>query len=1420
MRKINETKSNSESNCFGLRRQLALAALLLAPVVASHADSFWVGPSPGSASYNTPNDWNPVGVPLTSNGNVNADNDNGTNSIITIGPADPAWNPWDIRAGNGAGAGGTYIQTGSTVTVGGWFRLGLGDNSAGYYFLSNGVVNCDLQAHVGEASSGTAFGYLEIDGGTFNVNQDPFCMGDGDFGQNPVGVLVMNGGTINTAIGVEIWLGEGHNNTVGGQGTMYMNGGSVNIGNWFAIGRFGGIGDLEMNGGSITMIPGNDGNITLATTPSTAVVNQNGGAITNTVTQTWVGESGTATWNLTNGVDVLGIVHITHDAGANGTFNLAGGDLWANQIVDNGQTGGSVFNFLGGTLHAGVSSPNFMPAFSGSVNVYPGGAKIDTAGNDITIAAQLFDAGGGLTKLGAGTLTLSGINYYSGPTVVSNGVLITTTASGVIGPVTVRDGAGFGVTVVSPGTQYTPSSLTLGQSTGASLNFDLGSSGNPTAAPLSITPGTLTLNGTITVNVADEFPQVGVFHLVQYSTLSGSGSFVLGTYPAGVQCHLVNNAGYLDLDITSVGFDIWDGLAGGNWDIATSTNWVNGTSLTPVTYHDGDAVQFDDTATGTTTINLVSAVQPGSVLFTNTVNSYTLQGAGTINGSTTLSKDGTNTLTINNTNAYKGATILNLGTVIVTNLANGGLPSAIGASSAGATNLVLNGGTLSYAGSPVTINRGLEVAYNYGLNGGAFAPTNWGTLDLEGNLNIGGNVSAAVGTSFVKTGPGTLTFSGVGTNQLSGGNDPGFEVRGGTLVFDGSAGPQVNHSQQEFWVGDYTNSGANIILTNTTLNIDSWFSLSRGNGNYGWVCNGSFYNSTLNCANFSLGWENGRPNLCSQNLLVTNSTINDGGAFFIAESGGSVGVATIAGNSVLTMGYANPMLMGLSSGATGTVVVANNSIVTNHDWLSCGANGWGELVLKDNAFYGIYSDFNFGDYGAANTTGILILTNNAQVQYIGSGGNGVYVGKTAGSFGVVYQYGNTLVNTRLDGVWQLGQQAGASGTWYQYGGTNYAGGWLSIGRGYTAGDVTPTGLYIVSGGLLDQVSAGNALIVGEQGTGQLIVTNNGVVISESRNLGLAIGWNGGVGEVDLGGGLLVANWIESGVSNNNLTGYSTFNFNGGVLRAGPNSRLNFMSQLNTATILSGATIDTAGNTISIAQPLLDGGMGGGLTKIGTGTLLLDGANTYSGTTMVSAGTLGGTGTIAGPVVVSSGAALAPGDSALGTITLNSTLSLASGSTTVMLLNKTAATSSKVSGASSVTYGGTLVLQNTSGTLQAGDSFQIFAAGGYNGSFSSVVSYTPGQTVVWDLSQLTVSGTVKVASAVATPVNIVPVVSGGNLVLSWPPSQTGFELLEQVDPLNVGLGTNWVLVSGSATTNQVSIPVSSTPESVFFRLFFP
>jgi hypothetical protein len=62
--------------------------------------------------------------------------------------------------------------------------------------------------------------------------------------------------------------------------------------------------------------------------------------------------------------------------------------------------------------------------------------------------------------------------------------------------------------------------------------------------------------------------------------------------------------------------------------------------------------------------------------------------------------------------------------------------------------------------------------------------------------------------------------------------------------------------------------------------------------------------------------------------------------------------------------------------------------------------------------------------------------------------------------------------------------------------------------------------------------------------------------------------------------------------------------------------------------------------------------------------------------------------------------------------------------------------------------------------------------------------------------------------------------GNQLQLHWPADHTGWQLQSQTNYLAVGLGTNWVNVSGSAQTNQMPVPLSTTNGAVFFRLARP
>ena len=1277
-------------------------------------------------------------------------------------------------------------QTNGVINVTGGGQLFVGNVGTAVYNLMGGSIDVHNYIAIGRSSGNGTF---NMTGGNFNQDGGGNLLigtGFNNNGNPATGVLNQSGGVI--ACQGQFLCPENSPST----GTYNLNGGSLYASNWVAIGRGGAAGTLNMTNGAITKLGTPGDHITIGSGGS-GVVNQYGGAITNVISDLFLGESSSGTWNFNGGTAILGKVLMGVNGSASAQLSLNGGLFQTHEISSpTAGTTVSILSLNGATLQANADDANFISGLF-QATVGPGGAIIDSQGFNIGIPQELDDAGsGGLTKLGTGTLTLTGANTFGGPNTVSAGTLIVGTASASSGNYTVADNAGFGPVVLAAGAQLNIPNLTITGTTSASLDFDLGSFGNPASAPLNVT-GTANLSGNITINVADSNPQVGQFPLLKYGSLNGSPTLTLGTLPAGISATLVNNTANnsIDLNITGVNLPRWDGQAGGTWDIGTTTNWVNiGTGL-PTVFNNGNAVLFNDSALGTTNVNITTTVSPSSVTVNDSVLNYAFTGSGKITGATGLAKQGTGTLNIQNTggNDYTGPTMVSGGVLSVTSLANGGSPSSIGASSASPTNLVINNATFAYSGpAGATANRGFKIAN-----------TN-GTVDAETSFNLGGQVTVGGAANFIKTGPATFGLKTVGNNEFAAGANPGILVLQGTLLLDGTAGPQTNHTVNDMWVGGTPAAvGGSLVMSNTTMNVDAWFTEGRGDGTMGNVSSATLYNSHLNVGNVSLGYANGiAGNSAFQFLTLNgNSTLTNHGDMNLCESGGST--ATINVNDTSVLWGQNRFYLPNGGGATGTLAVANSGQVFDNGWMSIGNGnaGTGTLTMKDNANLYVGSDFNVTDTGTS--VGNLTMQGNAVAS-----GNAVYFGKSSGSLATVTISGGTLI--ARGGDLQMG--ASGSATLTQTGGTVIGTNWISIGRNGGG-----TGVYNLSAGVLMKVNPTNntRLNVAENGTGTLNVSGTGsVVVGVPTGADLDVCSASGSGTVNLNGGSIAVGRISHFGS-----GTAVFNFNGGTLIAEPGSVSNFMAGLTSANIVTnGATIDSGTNVINIAQALLDGTGGGGLTKLGAGTLYLNGVNTYTGSTLVNAGTLGGSGTIAGPVTVASGGTLAAGNSAMGTLTINNALTFSSGSSAFFRINNnTGGTNNDlVSGLTAVTYSGTLVVSNSgTGPLVVGSVFKLFnSASAGSGNFSSVVVLPSGSgTFNPATGQLTITSTGNLTFNH-------PFVSNGNLVLTGSGAPgTGYTLLSTT---NITLPLSQWTTNGTGTFDSNGASSNAIPLDTTNRFF--
>jgi fibronectin-binding autotransporter adhesin len=733
--------------------------------------------------------------------NVVGDINNGGTATISGNENFTVTELWVGNNDGGTAQYGNVIQTGGTLTASNWLDVGR-FGSTGDYNLAGGVVsqiNGGDQIQIFGNNSATApNATMEIGAGaTLNVG-GVLSIGEsnGTVGWGNAAVTV-NGGAINSG---QIYIGDdGQGDNVaggGGTGTLTLNSGTITSNNWVVIGRAGySTGTLNMNGGTF-IYTGQYGNFEV------------GGYQSNNIA----------------------------------TLNLNAGLLQTNNIRTEDNGGSQTINFNGGTLQTNDNDSGFIGGHGTftALNVQNGGAVIDTNGYNIGISEGLSHGtgtnptDGGLTKIGAGTLTLSASNTYNGPTTINAGTLVVT--GSLASAITVKSGATLNilgsttsnVTVNSGGTVGSYSATGAGGSVMGSLTFT-GSTilvVNPSGSQFMTVGGAVDgSSGTVLVSPVITTAPTGVAEEVLYAKGGILGSVGTNFKPTirGTLSEASDASGVgTDLILTSSGAAnlVWQGTSATNpsyWDIQTTPNWLNtGTGQTDVFYN-SDNVTFDDTGATTSIAIQGIAVFPGSVTFNNsTAKSYTFSG-GAIAGGGSLSILGGGMVTLNQSNSYTGATNINNGTLAVG--ASGSLSASTPVNlGSGASNGVLRLGDSTGAIS-VTVAALNVVGTGTGneLLGGN---SNTSTLAVSSSILVG---TPTTPTAVLTIGAGANLYGNTGGNP-SIGIGPAAGLTGTVNVLTGGT---LTSDSADIWIGNGSGGVGTLDISGGTVVSNGWIAPGR-----------------------------------------------------------------------------------------------------------------------------------------------------------------------------------------------------------------------------------------------------------------------------------------------------------------------------------------------------------------------------------------------------------------------------------------------------------------------------------------------------------------------------------------------------------------------------------------------------------------
>lgn len=464
-----------------------------------------------------------------------------------------------------------------------------------------------------------------------------------------------------------------------------------------------------------------------------------------------------------------------------------------------------------GTLLPSLSSLGRTVTFAPDKKV---SLDVSTSTHNVTADVVLNQESGGLDKLGAGTLTFTQPNTYSGSTTLLAGTLAVSAGNQLGDPAAAL--VFNGGTLRINGTTLT-SLADLGRTVTftatKTVAFDIADATNTfeVAQTLDQTTGALTKlgAGTLELNTANTFTgnvnvNAGVLRISQASALGGATKSIFSTTGTG---RLELDGAGSDIAIPATTTVLTSGAqATGALRNVSGNNTISGPLL--LTTGAGNSQILSDGGTLTLAGNITTSPSTGA---------RTLQlgglGVGTVSGNivdnsatniVSVTKNGTGTWTLSGINSYTGATTLSSGRLVL----SGSFTSSITA----------NSGSLVPNSAPSTTgNLALNSGARFEVRPGTDSLTVGGSVTLSGNLDLLASPGIANGTTFTilnKTSSGAISGTFAGKAQGSTFSASGYSW---LISYTGGDGNDVTVTTQasltpiEQWrlqyFGTSTNSG-------------------------------------------------------------------------------------------------------------------------------------------------------------------------------------------------------------------------------------------------------------------------------------------------------------------------------------------------------------------------------------------------------------------------------------------------------------------------------------------------------------------------------------------------------------------------------------------------------------------------------------